>query len=152
MAAISFFMPTPGAFTLSFRTLAFAATAFGLAGCAQTSMDRTAPSSYAASAAGMPMGGSGAPMARMDEQMKTMQSMHDKMMQPVTPEQRSALMAEHMKVMQDSMAMMGGMMGKGGMGGMGATEGGMSMEMDRQMMEKHMQMMTDRMPPAPVKP
>jgi hypothetical protein len=106
------------------------------------------------------MGGSGEHMARMDEQMKTMQSMHDKMMQSMTPEQRSALMAEHMKVMQDSMAMMGGMMGKGGMSGMhgkGAMEGGMGM--DRQMMEKHMQMMqsmmqmmTDRMPPAPAKP
>jgi hypothetical protein len=153
---------------LSFRALAFAATAFtfGLAGCAQTSVDRNAPPPYAAPAAGMPMGGSGAHMARMDEQMKTMQSMHDKMMQSMTPEQRSAFMAEHMKVMQDSMAMMGGMMGKGDMGGMGAMsgmhgkgamEGGMGM--DRQMMEKHMQMMqsmmqmmTDRMPPAPAKP
>ena len=148
---------------LALRVLAFAAAAFtfGLAGCAQTSVDRNATPPHAAPAAGMPMGGSGEHMARMDEQMKTMQSMHDKMMQSMTPEQRSALMAEHMKVMQDSMAMMGGMMGKGGMGGMGAMEGGMGM--DRQMMEKHMQMMqsmmqsmmqmmTDRMPPAPAKP
>jgi polyhydroxyalkanoate synthesis regulator protein len=156
---------------LSLRALAFAATAFtfGLTGCAQTSVDRNAPLPHAAPAAGMPMGGSGEHMARMDEQMKTMQSMHDKMMQSMTPEQRSALMAEHMKVMQDSMAMMGGMMEKGGMGGMGgmgamsgmhgkgAMEGGMGM--DRQMTEKHMQMMqsmmqmmTDRMPPAPAKP
>lgn len=153
---------------LSLRALAFAATAFtfGLAGCAQTSVDRNTPPAHAAPAAGMPMAGSGEHMARMDEQMKTMQSMHDKMMQSMTPEQRSALMAEHMKVMQDSMAMMGSMMGKGGMGGIGAMsgmhgkgaiEGGMGM--DRQVMEKHMQMMqsmmlmmTDRMPPAPAKP
>ena len=144
---------------LSLRALAFAATAFtfGLAGCAQTSVDRNTPPAHAAPAAGMPMAGSGEHMARMDEQMKTMQSMHDKMMQSMTPEQRSALMAEHMKVMQDSMAMMGSMMGKGGMGGIGAIEGGMGM--DRQVMEKHMQMMqsmmlmmTDRMPPAPAKP
>ncbi|MBG6074572.1 hypothetical protein [Polaromonas sp. CG_9.11] len=102
---------------LSLRTLAFAATAFtfGLAGCAQTPVDRDAHHPYGAPAAGMPMGGSGEPMARMDEQMKAMRAM--------TPEQRSALMAEHMLVMQDSMAMMGGtgpigMMGKGGMGAM----------------------------------
>ncbi len=116
----------------------------------------------------MPMGGSGAPMARMDEQMKTMQAMHDKMMQAKTPEQRSALMAQHMTVMQDSMAMMGGMggmapgamMGKGGMGGMqrmpgnGPVDGDMGMHDQMmakrmQMMQSMMQMMMDRMPPAP---
>ncbi len=159
---------------LLLRTLAVtAATAtFGLVGCAQTPVDQVAHHPDAAPAAGRPMTmvGPGAPMARMDEQMKTMQAMHDKMMQAKTPEQRSALMAEHMKVMQDSMTMMGGMgpdgmmMGKsgmGGMGGMGAMEGmkerpgmqGMQgrgpmdsdMGMHHQMMDKRMQMMHSMM-------
>jgi hypothetical protein len=158
---------------LSLRTLAITAATvtLGLVGCAQTPVDHDAHHPDAAPAAGMPMpmGGPGAPMARMDEQMKVMQAMHDKMMQAKTPEQRSALMAEHMKVMQDSMAMMGGM-GHGGMmaggamgamGGMndkpdnsgtpgmqampgkGAADGGMGMH--HQMMEKRMQMMQSMM-------
>ena len=153
---------------LSLRTFAFIAATFtlGLAGCAQTPVDREAHHPYASPAAGMPMDGPGASMPRMDEQIKAMQAMHDKMMQAKTPEQRNALMAEHMNVMKDSMAMMGGMMGKSGMGAMpgmsgmpgkGVMDG--SMGMDRQMMEKcmqmmqsMMQMMTDRMPPAPAKP
>ena len=158
---------------LSLRTLAFIAATFtlGVAGCAQTPVHGDAHHPYASPAAGMPMDGQGASMARMDEQIKAMQAMHDKMMKARTPEQRNALMAEHMNVMQDSMAMMGsmgrgGMMGQGsmdakpgmpGMHGKGAMEGNMGM--DRQMMEKcmqmmqsMMQMMTDRMPPAPAKP
>ena len=58
-------------------------------------------------------------MAKMDAQMKTMQAMHEKMMSAKTPEERSQLMAEHMKTMQDGMAMMDGMPGAG-MGGMKA--------------------------------
>lgn len=159
---------------LSLRVLAIAAAtaSFGLVGCAQTPVDHDAHHPDAANAAGMsmPMGGAGAPMARMDEQMKTMQGMHDKMMQAKTPEQRSALMPEHIRVMQDSMAMMGGMgsggmMGRGGMGAMdgmkdkpamGADKGGMpgmqgkgsmngDMGMHHQMMEKRMQMMQSMM-------
>ncbi|MEP7298104.1 MAG: hypothetical protein ABI702_18120 [Burkholderiales bacterium] len=165
---------------LSLRTLAIAAatTSFGLVGCAQTPVDHDAHHPDAAHAAGMtmPMGGPGMPMARMDEQMKTMQGMHDRMMQAKTPEQRSALMSEHMKVMQDSMAMMGGMgpmdgmkdkpaMGaeKDGVPGMQGTQGKGSMDgdmgMHHQMMEKRMQMMQsimqmmmDRTAPAAAKP
>ena len=159
----------------SLRLLAItAATAtLGLVGCAQTPVGPDAHHPDAAPAAGMPsmpMGGTGAPMARMDEQMKTMQAMHDKMMQAKTPEQRSALMAEHMKVMQDSMSMMGGMgpgtmMGKGGMGAMDGMKdkpataddkGGMpgmkglqgmhaDTGMQHQMMDKRMQMMQSMM-------
>ena len=82
-------------------------------------------------------------------------------------------MADHMKAMQDGMAMMkemhGGMGGTGGMGGMGATGGmpgmagmgdgkGMPADMAKrhQMMTDHMatmqmmmDMMADRMPAAP---
>jgi hypothetical protein len=106
-------------------------------------------------------------MAAMDSQMKTMREMHEKMMAAKTPEERKALMADHMKAMQDGMSMMGKMDSMGamtgmgdtkGMGGMGANakKGGMSMDMmgHHEMMEKRMEMMTsmmqmmmDRLPP-----
>ena len=38
---------------------------------------------------------------QVDMQMKSMQEMHEKMMSAKTPEGRQALMAEHMKTMQD---------------------------------------------------
>lgn len=89
-------------------------------------------------------------MAKMDAQTQAMRVMHERMMGAKTPEERSALMAEHMKTMQDGMTMMNGMPG----GGMKATKGDMSMH--HQMMEKRMemmgasmQMMMDRLPPAP---
>jgi hypothetical protein len=93
--------------------------------------------------------------------------MHDKMVNAKTPEERNALMAEHMKAMQGGMATMGmmggtGMGGMGGMAGMGAMQGGKPMPGDmnqrQQMMEKRMemmqsmmQMMMDRMPATPAK-
>ncbi len=119
-------------------------------------------------AATMPMGTASAQsmatpdqMARMDAQMKTMQGMHEKMMNAKTPEERNKLMAEHMKTMQDGMAMMGGM-SSGGMGDMKGMQGmqGMTGDMGarQQMMEKRMEMMQtmmkmmmDRMPAAPTK-
>ena len=94
-------------------------------------------------------------MAAMDQQMKAMRAMHDKMTAAKTPEQRQGLMAEHMKLMHDGAGMMGG-----GMMGMGHMDGGTGMQgsaADRQkmtekrmeMMESMMQMMIDRMPAAP---
>ena len=47
-------------------------------------------------------------MAAMDGQMKTMRDMHTKMMNAKTPEERQALMGEHMKAMQGGMDMMKG--------------------------------------------
>ena len=97
--------------------------------------------------------------AKVDAQMKTMQGMHEKMMAAKTPEERSKLMAEHKKTMQDGMAMMEGMSGGAGMGGMKGMQG-MSGEMGtrHQMMEKRMEMMQtmmkmmmDQMPAAPAK-
>jgi len=94
------------------------------------------------------------PMARMDAQMKTMQAMHEKMIDAKTPQERSKLMAEHMKAMQDGMAMMGdmssagmgdmkGMQGMQGMtGDMGAHHKMMAKRME--MMQMMMQMMMDR--------
>ena len=97
-------------------------------------------------------------MAKMDAHMKTMQGMHEKMMSAKTPEERSKLMAEHMKAMQDGMAMMDGMSGAGmgGMKGMQGMQGGMGahqqmMEKRMEMMQTMMKMMMDRMPAAPAK-
>ena len=111
------------------------------------------------------------PMAAMDGQMKTMREMHEKMMAAKTPEERKALMGEHMKAMQGGMDMMkkvgstGAISGTGdmkGMDGMGAgtKKGGTPRDMvaHHDMMEKRMEMMTsmmqmimDRMP-APAAP
>lgn len=67
----------------------------------------------------------------VQSQMKTMQAMHEKMMAAKSPEERQALMADHMKAMQDGMAMMKGMGNMGSMGSMGADMpmGGASMPM-----------------------
>ena len=126
----------------------------------------TGASSGPASSKAMP-GKAGPDMAAMDTQMKTMQAMHDKMMAAKTPEERNALMGEHLKTMQDSMRMMNGT--ADGMGGMmGDRMGGMKSDMKgglksamaarQQMMEKRldmmqamMQMMMDRQPAAPAK-
>ena len=87
-------------------------------------------------------------MKKMDQQMMDMRAMHDKMMNAKTPEERSALMTEHMKAMQGGMAMMGGMAGAGkdGMPSDMATHHQM-MEKRMEMMETMMQMMMDRLPP-----
>ncbi|MEO8024256.1 hypothetical protein [Polaromonas sp.] len=125
--------------------------ALGLAGCAQVP-PRHAERHPGASA---PAPGQGMPMARMDEHMKTMRTMHDRMAGAKTPEERNALMAEHRKLMQEGMAMMGGM---GGMMGHMQGSGGdpaarqQMMEKRMEMMQSMMQMMMDRLPPVPAKP
>ena len=96
-------------------------------------------------------------MARMDTQMKAMQAMHDKMMAATTPEARNALMAEHMKTMQDGMGMMKSMGGMGGMSDSKAKPADMAqrqqmMEQRMDMMQAMMEMMVDRLPPSPAKP
>lgn len=105
---------------------------------------------------GKGMGGM-APMQGGADQMKAMQQMHDQMMAAKTPKERNALMAEHMKVMQSGMNMMGGMDGMGGGMGAGAANGkpadmaarqGM-LEQRMDMMQSMMQMMMDRMPSTP---
>jgi len=105
----------------------------------------------------------------MEPRMKTMQEMHQKMMNAKTPAERQALMADHMKAMQGGMAMMkemhgmhgmgaadgkapmpgmagiAGMGGTGGMGRMGGMADGKGMPADmaarHQMMTGHMVMM-----------
>ncbi|ASJ73364.1 hypothetical protein [Granulosicoccus antarcticus] len=145
------------------RTVAIATalTTFGLTGCAQMPVGHDTQRPDAASTKKMSMDGSDAQLARMDEQMTVMQAMHDKMMEARTPEERSAMMAEHKKVMQNSMTMMGemgsgDMMDKGDMkdkpdmqdkdpmhGDMGNHH--KIMEKRMQMMQSMMQMMTDHM-------
>ena len=98
-------------------------------------------------------------MAAMDAQMKTMHDMHTKMMNAKTPEERQALMADHMKAMQGGMGMMKGMSGMSGMGAMGGQPGmPADMAQHQKMMSQHMammQMMMDmmqqRMPASPAK-
>ena len=113
------------------------------------------PAGSASAAATKPMSGKTSPdMARMANQTKAMQEMHDKMMAAKTPEERSALMAEHMKTMQEGMGMMKGM---GGMAGAKSpatnmTERQTMMEQRMDMMQTMMEMMVDRLPQTPAKP
>lgn len=84
-------------------------------------------------------------MAAMQDRMKSMREMRDKMMNAKTPEERQALMADHMKSMHDGMQMMKGMGGMGGMGPMGGAAGmGDAKGMPADMMKRH-QMMEGRM-------
>jgi hypothetical protein len=144
---------------LSLRTLTLIASVsvLGLLGCAQTPTGHAANGAPSSMAAGMPMGAPGASMTQMDAHMKMMRETHDKMMQAKSPEERNALMANHMQQMQDGMAMMGGM-GSGGMAGMqGKSPMAGDMAARQQMLEKRMEMMQsmmhmmmmDRMPVAP---
>ena len=119
----------------------------------------SAPSAKAPAAKPPATGSAG--MADMDAHMKAMRAMHDRMAAAKTAKEREALMAEHMKLMQQGMVMMGGM--PGGMGGMGmgampgaAASAPMDPQMRQQMMEKRMdmmqsmmQMMMDRMQATP---
>ena len=90
-------------------------------------------------------------MSAMNTQIKTMEEMRGKMMAAKTPEERTALMAEHMKTMQDSMTMMKGM-SSGAMGDMKGMQGRdmathhQVMEKRMEMMQSMMQMMIDRLP------
>jgi hypothetical protein len=91
-------------------------------------------------------------MAAMDSEMKSMDEMHQKMMAAKTPEEKKALMAEHMQTMQAGMTAMS-KMGGVGMADMQGKKP-MSDHMDEHhkmiekrmaMMESMMQMMMDRM-------
>ena len=108
--------------------------------------------------AAMPTTGAPDHSAHLDAQTKAMQAMHEKMMSAKTPDERNALMAEHMKSMQDGMKMMEGMAkpGMAGMQGMGSMSAEMKahhamMEKRMAMMQTMMKMMMDRMPAAPAR-
>jgi hypothetical protein len=99
-----------------FRTLAAVATLFAVsvASFAQDGEHKAHhPAGTASAAMRAPAGGktAGMPdMIMMDQHMKAMQAMHEKMASAKTSEERDALMAEHMKLMQEGMSMMQTMM------------------------------------------
>ena len=122
--------------------------------------DAKAPGTSGKTTAALPM----PMMAQMDEHMKKMQALHDKMMGAATPEERQKAMEEARKEMQEGMTMMKPMMQGGGMmgGGMMAqrdksADTGAQMQMmgkRMDMMQMMMQMMMDQqgmtgMPKAP---
>ena len=118
------------------RSIIVLFTAVALSGCA--GMDRRA-AHHAPSGAFSPE----VTAAQMDMRMKSMQEMHEKMMSAKTPAERQALMADHMKAMQDGMATMEHMKPSGGNGhGMPMSPEMMGKRMD--MLEMMMQMMMDR--------
>jgi len=117
-----------------------------------------APAEKATPAENAPAAGKAMPaeteaaMKSMDSHGAVMRQVHDKLMAAKTPEERNALMTEHMKSMREGMAMMNGMSS----GGMGTVPGdpntrNQMMEKRMDMMQMMMQMMMDRMPPAPAK-
>lgn len=116
-------------------TLSAAAIALLLSGCAAT---RGGLHHGAAPGAGLGSGPDHGSMAMMDDKMKSMRGMHEKMMRAKTPEERRALMQEHMKTMREGMAMMDGM------GAMRCTEQVGSAQC-QQMMERRMEMMQGMM-------
>ena len=141
------------------RTFAALSLAALATACASPGATDAAPA--AGMSPGMSHGGAPMTMAAMEPRMKAMKDMHQKMMAARSPAERQALMVEHMKAMQEGMAMMkemhGGMQGMGGMAGMDHSKGlPVGMAQRHQMMTEHMammQMMMDmmmqRMPASP---
>ena len=139
---------------MAFRTLTALSLAALATACATPhNMNAGSASPGMGHAAGTPM-----PMAAKDARMVAMKDMHQKMMNARTPAERQAMMAEHMKTMQDGMAMMQASHnrhathGKQGMTGMTSMGDGSAMQAEmakrEQMMAEHtamMQMMMDMM-------
>ena len=122
--------------------LAFAA-ALSTGALAQSDKEHAAHHPEGASAPAAKATPKAAAPAQMDMQMKSMHEMHEKMMAAKTPEERQALMSEHMKSMQGGMAMMGQMKAPDAKGsGKPMSPEMMGKRMD--MMEMMMQMMMDR--------
>jgi hypothetical protein len=78
-------------------------------------------------------------MGQMDEHMKKMQALHDKMTSATTPEERQKVMDEQRQEMQGGMAMMKPMMQGGAMMGQKGQPADTASQM--QMMQKRMDMM-----------
>ena len=91
-------------------------------------------------------------IALMDTQLKAMGDVHDKLMAAKTPEERNALMPEHMQAMQDAATMMNGMTARG----MAGKKGDMAahhrmMDKRMEMMQATMLLMMDRLPATTAK-
>lgn len=137
--------------TASLTTLAWAATGDQQGKDQSAQLPAVQVAQATPAAPGMAMGmGAGAAMPGYADQMKAMRDMHDKLMAAKTPAERNALMTDQMKLMQNSMGMMGGM-GTGAMmgkpGDMATRQAMMEQRMD--MMQSMMQMMMDRMQSVP---
>lgn len=144
--------------TRLFHLLTIGTLTLGLGACAQLpEEDHSAHHPAGEAAASAPA--TTAVQPDMASHMKAMQALRERMVQARTPEERRALMDEHMKLMHEGMAMMGGGMARqGGMGGMMGGRMGApnaSPEACRQMMESHMETtrsmmrMMDGMPQPP---
>jgi hypothetical protein len=147
------------------HTIVAISAAFLLTACANPSAPGTGAMS-AAKADEHNAHQAAAASSAMPNGMKDMQAMRDKMMNAKTSAERQALMNEHMKTMQEGMAMMKGMKGMGGMHGKEGMPGmsGMKempvdmgkhhqmMEMRMDMMQTMMEMMMQRMPGAATAP
>lgn len=137
------------------HTLSLAiAAAIAMFGAPAWSADRPNHPAQAASASvanAMP-GKDRSDATRMNSQTKAMNEMHDRMLASKTPQERDALAAEHMKLMQDSMALINSMspgateIQKGDMVGRHQT-----MEMRMELMRGTMQMLIDPLLAAPTK-
>lgn len=141
-------------------TLAMAGTTAWAADKVEDHSAHHPPAPATASQAPAPASGpdaAGMPADAMERQTQAMTAMHEKMMNAKTPEERRALMAEHMRAMRDGMGMMQKMGKSGGMAGMGQKQEPAAMPCDmhmrQQMLEKRMdmmqsmvQMMMDRLP------
>ena len=126
------------------HSLAALSTAVLVSACASPG-DQVRP--HPGAAASMPAGA-------MQPGMKAMREMHEKMMNAKTPQERQALMADHMKAMQDGMGMMKSMPGMGATADPSRMPGDMAqrqhmMEQRMEMMQMMMEMMMDRIPPQP---
>ena len=144
----------------------FAVSAIALVSACASTGEVGAPAPMTAKAdehAGhQPEAAASAPMAAMDERMKAMAAMRDRMANATSPAERQALMAEHMEAMRGGMQMMKSMQDMPGMQGMGGGAGmgdpkAMQAEMAKHhqmtaermaMMQMMMEMMMQRMPPA----
>lgn len=96
---------------MKLNSILIAAAVVSLAGC--SSFPGSGAKQEARHEAHHPAAGSAAKVdpAKVDQQMTAMQDMHRKMMAARTPTERAALRKDHMKAMQDGMAMMGHMGG-----------------------------------------
>ena len=139
------------------RTFAALSLAALATACASPGASDATPA--AGMSPGMSHGGAPMSMAAMEPRTKAMKDMHQKMMAAKSPAERQVLMADHMKAMQDGMAMMKEMHGgMGGMSGMDHSKGmPAGMAQRHQMMTEHMAMMQmmmgmmmQRMPASPV--
>ncbi|HSV80167.1 MAG TPA: hypothetical protein VLK85_13325 [Ramlibacter sp.] len=115
------------------------AAVVALSACAVTQADKDHGAHHPSGAA---TPSTGASPARMDAQMKAMRAMHERMVSAKTPEERQALMAEHMKAMRGGMSMMCEMGGSAHGPNMSGSPD--MMKRCTEMKDMAMQMMLDR--------